>query len=314
MFLPIKDAAKTSILSTNWRHRWRSIPQLVFDEEAGSESNVNKILFDIYKALLIHDGPVTEFVLAIPGLCPCYEIDLIILHLSTKGIKKLALLFGEVDDNYTPSYRMMHSSLFSAIELNYLELDGAQFVAPSWFLGFSKLTVLKLNNATLPPDFCVKFVPMCPLLEDLRIAYCIGAEHLKLVAPCLKVFGFVGYLENILFECTPLLSVLSIEQEGGACITGKEPDIAAIFGSLPALQQLYINFEFLDLAMNENIPQKLPDTLPHLRVLGINNGTGLIDPPEDCVMFFLIRSSSRLQRLTFQVLVSNELIISFAVP
>ncbi|CAN1795394.1 F-box/FBD/LRR-repeat protein At1g13570 [Linum perenne] len=283
-FLPIQDAAKTAMLSRKWRNHWRNTPRLVFDsgfaritEQDRSASHVNKIMFSICKALLAHAGPITEFVLDIPGLSPCDETDLAVLHLSNKDMKKLSLIFtvaSDEDDNYD---RTFHSSLFSAVQLNCLQLEGGRLVTPSWFVGFSKLKALELVNLILPPDFFECFIPMCPLLEDLRISCCVGSHKFKLVAPRLKVFAFLGYILNISFK---------------------------------SLQQLYMNLEFIDLfVISDRIPHKLPTPLYHLRVLGINNGTSIPDMPYLDVLFCLVRSSFRLETLTIKINTEGTYII-----
>ncbi|CAN0876725.1 F-box/FBD/LRR-repeat protein At1g13570 [Linum grandiflorum] len=308
--LPIQVAARTAMLSRQWRHQWRNTPRLVFDsgfakitEQDGSASDANKIIFNIYKALMLHDGPISEFVLNIHGLSPCDEIDLIVIYLSNKGIKKLALLFGAVSEEHDHSERKVHSSLFAAVELNCLQLEGGHLVTPPCFLGFSKLMVLQLVKVILPTGFFESFIPMCPLLEDLRITYCLGSNEFKLVAPRLKVFVFVGHINNFSFKCTPLLSVVSIEHDNGYFTEGEEPDFVAFFASLPALQQLYLNLEFIEeyLVLKDHIPHKLPTPLFHLRVLGLSNGTAYADAPDDRVLYCLLRSSFRLETLTIKI-------------
>ncbi|CAN1795396.1 hypothetical protein LINPERHAP1_LOCUS20589 [Linum perenne] len=108
--------------------------------------------------------------------------------------------------------------------------------------------------------------------------------------------------KNISFKRTPLLSLVSIENDCGICIEGEEPDIVAFFDSLPALQQLYMNLEFIyQLTLSGPIPHKLPTPLYHLRVLGISNGTGIRNVPYVDVLFCLIRSAFRLETLKIKI-------------
>ncbi|CAI0459214.1 unnamed protein product [Linum tenue] len=113
--LPIKEAAKTSLLSQKWRHRWRTIPHLVLDRDfaaviphnnEGSSSStssssleyINKVTMEINRALALHKGPITKFVLAVPGLRPSPEIDQILLRLSEKSsscVQEFSLRFGD---------------------------------------------------------------------------------------------------------------------------------------------------------------------------------------------------------------------------
>ncbi|CAL1392477.1 unnamed protein product [Linum trigynum] len=99
-FLLLKDAAKAATLSTQWRYCWRNVPQLVFDSDfartrwSESESNVHDLMNKIFTKLRfsIIANPTTKFVLAIPGLRPCDEIDHFILYLANnKKLKDFTL-------------------------------------------------------------------------------------------------------------------------------------------------------------------------------------------------------------------------------
>lgn len=54
--LPIRDAIRTSILSTNWRYKWDSIPDLVFDRHCFRYNT--KAMDVVDHALLHHVGPI----------------------------------------------------------------------------------------------------------------------------------------------------------------------------------------------------------------------------------------------------------------
>ncbi|CAI0458410.1 unnamed protein product [Linum tenue] len=313
--LPIREAGKTSVLSRQWRYHWRNITRLVFDDEfdeledCDSESEVNKLVKRVHEALQVHDGPITEFVLSIPGLTAAADTHHLISYLSNKGISALSLLFDLDPHSFGEE---ISPSLFRALQLNSLKLQACELKVPPWFVGFTRLTVLQLEQVCLPNDFFQGFLLNCPLLEDLRTSFVVGPRKLEVVGPPrLKVCIFRVYcVETISFRCTPMLSMISIQAEMYDSNTTDIPtvDIVSTCASLPALQQLNLSFECLQLLAAGPVPDMFPTALHQLEVLDIGNCFH-----DEClleleVLLCLIRSSPNLYKLTIQnALVLNDL-------
>lgn len=73
--LPIKDAARTSILSTNWRYTWVSMPEIVATDDDlipfVDRSGASSYLVNIVDLLLfIHKAPILKFHLSTKHHCP----------------------------------------------------------------------------------------------------------------------------------------------------------------------------------------------------------------------------------------------------
>ncbi|CAL1392443.1 unnamed protein product [Linum trigynum] len=306
--LPIKDAARSSLLSRSWRHRRRSIPQLVFDGNFAPLSekdvylpNLKKVMVNIYEAVLVHDGPITKFELAIPGFEWCPQVDLLMLCLSCKDVEELTLFFWGPGNPYSN----LHSSLFSAFDLKRLKLQYCQFCPPSGFTGFSKLTFLQLEDVGLPEGFFENFIPKFPLLEELRVTDCDDTEPV-FESHSLKVLFFRSSFLKICFKDTPVLSVLSVLDTGDLFCGEGEPseddylDMVPLFASLPALQQLNLGIELLLLLAAGRVPYRLPADLHHLEVLEVPRL--LLDRlPQARVLVCLIMSSPNLQTLTIRI-------------
>lgn len=182
-FLPIKEAARTSILSREWRYRWTKIPKLTFighkfhastdvARRWGSEASLSetatmtercKLFYAIYQVLLIHEGPIHEFTLSMATDDTCFEIDHIIFYLSRKrSVKKLTLDLSW----YTPP-----SSLFSLHQLTYLYLCGCELDRLPSFIAFGSLTSLFLQEVEINEKALLHLLSHCPLLKILVIFY-----------------------------------------------------------------------------------------------------------------------------------------------
>ncbi|CAN1332843.1 F-box/FBD/LRR-repeat protein At1g13570 [Linum perenne] len=312
-FLPIKESVRTSILSKQWRHLWRSVPQLVFDEHfaaihADAELNESSevMLIIIYQALLVHEGPINKFELAIPGMKCCPQFDQLINSLSAKSVKELFLRI----DSYAllPSSLFSHtslpSSLFSVPNLNSLKLHGFFFEEPTWSVGFSKLTLLELKDVLLPTSFFNDFLPKCPILEELRVFDCSVDQDPVFVTSSVKVLLFHSYRWTIRFVYTPHLSVLSVVEPSREYFYYDNPtcksDIVSQFGSLPALEQLNLGVQFLTSLSEGYVPYHLPASLHNLKVLEIPRILlGRLN--EARVLACLIMSSPNLLKLTIRV-------------
>ncbi|CAN1189134.1 F-box/FBD/LRR-repeat protein At1g13570 [Linum perenne] len=162
-------------------------------------------MLQIYQALLVHQGPIHRFELAIPGM-DCYpQIDQLVPYLSTKSVKELTI--------YSPEghfSKALPSSIFSILNLNSLKLQRYKFIVPprSSFV-FSKLTLLEFKEVDLPDnyDFFGALLPCCPLLEELMVLDCNIFIDPLFESASLKALFFHSSFTTICIKNTPCLSV-----------------------------------------------------------------------------------------------------------
>ncbi|KAL7606990.1 hypothetical protein Lser_V15G15197 [Lactuca serriola] len=228
-FMPIRDASRTSILSKKWRHCWKGMPKLVFDESLINVSSdieevkTYKLVITISHVLLLHRGPISELCICITDAFIKNEFDLIILHLSwSKNIKKFIFevyRYGE--------YYKLPCSFLSLQGLEHLDLRCCEIEVPSMFNGFSMLKSLKFYEVNINATMLQRFLVSCPLLEEFTW---IGQYVTDFRGE--NKFTFVD-----LFKCLPSVQVVNISG-------------------------VYIEY-FLAGVMS----QKLPTSLVYLRVL-----------------------------------------------
>ncbi|KAM0045028.1 putative FBD domain, leucine-rich repeat domain superfamily, F-box-like domain superfamily [Helianthus debilis subsp. tardiflorus] len=189
--LPIQEAARTSILSKEWRYHWIKIPKLVFIEDqfqewtrgpkpSAIELRLNKpskrkdmakrckFFYAIYQVLLMHEGPIHEFTLSMKVDTSCVEIDHIILHLSKKNTLKILKLDFEAGGD---EGHRLPISLFSLHQLTSLYLHGCALYQRRSFNEFGCLTTLYLRSVWTHKKTLHRLLSSCPLLKRLTIGH-----------------------------------------------------------------------------------------------------------------------------------------------
>lgn len=196
--LPLRDAARMSVLSKTWRENWLTLPALVLDDPffkdvlGKKRNNIFEYSSIVSKILLQHYGPITKFTLHIPRtVCP--DIIQWILSLSVNCIKEVTLVnWGEIS--------MLPSHFFACTNLTKLKLNSFYFNPPPSFKGFPNLLSVDLENICFLNDHILEdFVAKCPLLEKLSLKDPGTYELPRLVinAPNLKYLTVSGIFHSI---------------------------------------------------------------------------------------------------------------------
>ncbi|XP_058081639.1 F-box/FBD/LRR-repeat protein At1g13570-like [Magnolia sinica] len=277
--LSITDAVKASILSRKWRYRSASIPHLVFDKDWILPKN-QEVVDIVNRVLSVHKGPVHKFVCSdhfLP-LDQCgHDIDQWMLFLSEHGIEQLTLgpfMHG--------NWYVMHSCLFSCLELTDLDLASCEINIPPAFEGFRHLRNLKLCDIILSDDELEQLISKCLLLETLTLDCIRLAIRFKINAPnlrylCLKIEFTSSAFDNEYF------------QQGGIC------NLIKAFGSLHHIEKMTLHDETLQFLRVGNIPDVLPASFLHLKNLSM--AVSFMDSKEVFATFCMLRSSPNLEEL-----------------
>ncbi|KAK2452819.1 F-box/FBD/LRR-repeat protein [Trifolium repens] len=211
--LPIKDAGRTSVLSSKWRKKWSTQSNLVFDSQcvsaASSEDpSVIKIKFlrIIDHVLLLHSGPINKVKISDSGydlidMNSVADIDRWILHLTKRSIKKLVLDFWLEEQYYKIPW-----CLFSCQSLHRLSLYSCSLKPPMAFEGFRNLKSLALGQITMTQDAFEILISGSPLLEKLKLVDFDGFTQINIHAPNIKFIEIIGKFEGISFDNTPQLA------------------------------------------------------------------------------------------------------------
>jgi len=148
--LSLRDAVRTSILSSKWRYRRVTIPD-------------SKIVNVVDHVLLLHPGPIHKFKLSHRDLQGVNDIDRWILVLSRGSISELVLEIWKGHRYKLPS------SVYSCGKLVHLELFNCLLKPPTTVYGFRSLKSLDLQHITMEQDVFEHLISRCPLLERLTL-------------------------------------------------------------------------------------------------------------------------------------------------
>ncbi|KAK1375081.1 F-box/FBD/LRR-repeat protein [Heracleum sosnowskyi] len=212
--LPIRDAVRTSVLSSKWKYQWTTMTQLVFDEKClclpDDKKVAEKKLVDfIMRFLLLHDGPIQKFKLSTSHLKKSTAIDQWLRVISRKDIKEIVLDVHGYKWRWKNPRISVPRSIFSFQKLTTLTLFAFTVKPPSEFRGFPFLKYLELDGVTITLGVIESLISGCPLLEKFKFNN-MDKLALTVRAPNLKHLTVGGNFEDLCFEHAPLVVAISM--------------------------------------------------------------------------------------------------------
>ncbi|XP_051123621.1 F-box/FBD/LRR-repeat protein At1g13570-like isoform X2 [Andrographis paniculata] len=298
--LSLRDAVRTSVLSTKWRYKWATLPYLVFDNQTvlvpcqDQTLAKNKLVSIVDHVLLLHMSPIHRFKLSHRDLQGVSDIDRWILFLSRGSLKEFILEIWKGHRYKLPSCVYLFQSL------NHLELFNCLLKPPSNFKGFKNLKSLDLQHITMDQTSFEHMISSCPLLERLTLMNFEGFAILNIRCPNLLFFDVGGVFEDVIFQDTFHLAVVSIGlyvNTGNERITafGCTGNMINFFACLPHIQRLEVQSYFLKYLAAGSIPGKLPKPCNDLSFLSLRINCN--DTDENLAALCLLRSAPNLQEL-----------------
>ncbi|XP_068322147.1 F-box/FBD/LRR-repeat protein At1g13570-like isoform X1 [Pyrus communis] len=290
--LPIKEAVKTSVLSSKWSYKTALLTHLVFDNQCFSTQKHITFQNIVDQVLLLHIGPIHSLRFSLIRPLAAAALDRWILHLSRNSIKELILEFWEIDVCYN-----LPSCLFSCQDLVCLEIRNCLLKPPPTFKGFRSLKSLSIGMVTMAQGVFDNLIVSCPLLERLIVSLCDGFTHLNVDAPNLQYFAFGGSFETVNLENTLNLVEVDIDfcDEDLRWVSHSSSHLVKFLDRLPCIQRLTIQSSFLEYLAVGALPQKLPQPCLYLRFLSITIDFRHLN--EVLTVQCLLRSSPALQVL-----------------
>ncbi|VAH86038.1 unnamed protein product [Triticum turgidum subsp. durum] len=232
--LNVKEAVRTSILSSTWRDAWANMPEISLREGNFTRT---KFITLVDMVLLLHKGTIEDF--DISGDKSYHdEFGRWMLMLSRRSPRPVIIKL-----NSGPWYRIP-SYLFSIGDLESLDLENCII---SLFQGFKSLTDLSLENSSSRDMDIQTLISSCPVLTDLILTSVEGINCLNIRAPKLEFLNVEGEFEDIKLDAPNLeVAIFSLDHKAKACQSvpiahDKESYVKQLLGSLSDVKTLSIS-------------------------------------------------------------------------
>ncbi|ERN12986.1 F-box/FBD/LRR-repeat protein At1g13570 [Amborella trichopoda] len=298
--LPIREAARTSILSRQWRYIWTFIPTLNFVNDSKSKKKRKKNpLYNcnwgqiIDKVLLLHNGPIFGFHLQNTLEINIDDIDQWVVFITKRGLQQLTIHCSCSGAPYK-----LHSSLFLCSSLVCLKLVLCEFQIPIGFVGFCSLKYMSLKHVYVSDEALESVVSKSPFLKQLVLEKCRGLSFINVNAPELLSFHIVGEFHDIKMNHSPNLKHLRICWDYGVpqnCMLNR------VLKGKTKLQSLCLAGAYIE-DLLDRMAERFLTTYDYLKVLNLSVESLCIDTIKE--ISFLLRSSPYLEAL--QLKISND--------
>lgn len=221
-FLPVNDAARTSILSSQWRHLWTLVPlhldMSALHPECSNPSWTGRD-YDAWRVraanqiLSVHRGPIPTASLwgYFPGNA---DIGRWVQTLIGRGVQDLALCCADMDRFYPLPIPILSCRSLLALKLSHCQFPDPPQPLPT----LVNLRDLAFYFCVLTDDIISILLSCCLSLHSLVITGCMGLRSIRIRSPSLQSFTLNGSsdygneIDDLIIEDAPNLERLMLHR------------------------------------------------------------------------------------------------------